>query len=71
MPERNGHCGLLEAAIHVAQCTVRFFVDGACRARGSVFLGLHAEHTAASGSVDPARDDTAAGFIWLYDAAAG
>ena len=66
MPERIGHRGVLEAAIHFAQRACRFFVDRACVTAGR-FIRLHAEHATPSGSVGPASGT--AGFLWLHDAA--
>ena len=68
MPERIGHRGVLEAAVHVAERAFGFFVDRTCRAGGSI-VGLHAERAASCGS-DRAVHDAAAGFLGLHDAAA-
>jgi hypothetical protein len=47
---------VLEAAVHLSQCSFGLRVNGTCRAVRSVF---DAEHATASGSVQPVDDATA------------
>jgi hypothetical protein len=66
VPERIDHRGVLEAAIHIAQCPFGYFDDRAGHASGSEH---DAERAASCGSDQPAHD-AASGFIGFDDAAA-
>jgi hypothetical protein len=64
--ERIGHRGVLEAAVHVAQCPFGYIDERARHPTGSEH---DAERAASCGSEQPVHD-AAPGFIRLDDAAA-